>query len=259
MTNPATYFREYRKKIGFTNQNDAKLFLAAKDIIPLIDYEYIDALCTRIKDVITRINGIIPDKYRPANLSAFFETSISHTLSILKEHGLLSKLNNQKRRPEDVLFSWLRGYVVCEYFIPSLSAIFSIPATEIMRIGDDSLQNINTFKRTPTADLKASINGTALHLEIQSGFQGTNDIKEHKIREAKRIYAENGIKTVCVHIDLYNGQVAFVQINKIEDDDVNFVTRQQMEGQSVLSIDQNYFKWRLLDAAPTLMDLELDL
>jgi len=37
------------------------------------------------------------------------------------------------------------------------------------------------------------------------------------------------------------------------------VTRQQMEGQSVFSIDQNYFKWRLLDEAPHFKDLDIEL
>lgn len=32
-----------------------------------------------------------------------------------------------------------------------------------------------------------------------------------------------------------------------------------MEGQSVFQIDQNYFKWRLLDPAPSLAELELDI
>jgi len=94
---------------------------------------------------------------------------------------------------------------------------------------------------------------------VQSGFQGVNDIKEHKVREAKRVSDLDGVKTICIHIDLYNGQVAFVRLDSIADDDVNFVTRQQMEGQSVFAIDQNYFKWRLLDEAPDLQDLELDL
>jgi len=63
------------------------------------------------------------------------------------------------------------------------------------------------------------------------------------------------IPSVVVHFDLYNGQVAFVRIDGIEDDDVNWITRQQMEGQTVFNIDQNYFVWKLTELPPRYSDL----
>ena len=80
---------------------------------------------------------------------------------------------------------------------------------------------------------------------MQSGFQGINDINEHKVREAKRNFLEQKIKTLVIHFDIFNGQVAFVDISNIADDDLHWITRQQMEGQSVFNIEQNYFKWKL--------------
>ena len=71
------------------------------------------------------------------------------------------------------------------------------------------------------------------------------------------IKTDYDVRSICIHIDLFNGQVAFVQLDNIQENDVNFVTRQQMEGQSVFSIDQNYFKWRLLDSLPSFEDLDL--
>ena len=62
---------------------------------------------------------------------------------------------------------------------------------------------------------------------------------------------------IAIHFDLFNGQVAFVQLDTIKKNDVNFVIRQQMEGQSVFEIDQNSFKWQLLEKIPLLEDLEL--
>lgn len=41
---PAGYFKNYRSKLGFTNQSHAKEYLAAKNIIPSVDYNYIDSL-----------------------------------------------------------------------------------------------------------------------------------------------------------------------------------------------------------------------
>ena len=167
-------------------------------------------------------------------------------------------MNNQGRRPEEVLFSWLRGYAVVEFFTPSISRIFDIGVNSIINIGDDNLDDIAFFRRSPKADLKINKKGRSIKVEVQSGFQGINDIKEHKVKEAGRTKTIDGISTICVHFDLYNGQVAFVQLDKIKNNDINFVTRQQMEGQSVLTIDQNYFKWRLLDKAPSLNEIGID-
>ncbi len=35
------YFKEYRQRLGFTNQKDVKSFFAGKNIIPTIDFNYI--------------------------------------------------------------------------------------------------------------------------------------------------------------------------------------------------------------------------
>ncbi len=76
------------------------------------------------------------------------------------------------------------------------------------------------------------------------------------MREARRIFQEHSIQTTCIHFDIFNGQAALVRLDSIEDNDVNWVTRQQMEGQSVFSIDQNYFRWRFLDPVPSLEETE---
>ena len=255
--NPANYFKRYRESLGFSNQNSAKSFLSGKDVTVGIDYEYIANLNQRLKDIIVRINKVTNVSFRIHDINLFAEKHIFHTYDTIKKSGLLPRLNNQGRRPEKVLFSWLRGYVVTEFFTPAMSQIFSIPLSSISQIGDDDLKNIETFARSPKADLEIIKDNQKIRIEVQSGFQGINDIKEHKVREARRVFEETGVHSICIHIDLYNGQVAFVQLDPIQEDDVNFVTRQQMEGQSVFSIDQNYFKWRLLDPTPSFKDLEL--
>jgi len=256
--NPAKYFKQYREVIGFSNQNSAKEFLSGKDVKPSVDFGYIDKLNNRIEEIIRKIDYVIYKDCKITNIDDFIEKNIYKPYDTIKESRLIPKMNNQGRRPEQVLFSWLRGYAITQYFIPIFSKIFDISLDSIVSIGDDDLKNIETFKRTPKADLEIKVNDKTVRVEVQSGFQGINDIKEHKVREARKVFEEE-IRTVCIHIDLFNGQVAFVQLDTIEEDDVNFVTRQQMEGQSVFVIDQNYFKWRLLEEIPIIDDLELNL
>jgi hypothetical protein len=255
--NPALYFKDYRLKMGFSNQTEAKSFFSGKDVSPGIDLAYIDALNGRIANILECVNAVVNDSIKEKNLENFINKNIHKPFDIIKESNLLPRLNNQGRRPEEVLFSWLRGYAISEYFTPAFARIFNVPLASITNIGEDDLRNIETFKRSPRADLAIDIGNNRIRIEVQSGFQGVNDIKEHKVREARRVFAECAEHTVCIHVDIYNGQVAFIQLDKIEENDVNFVTRQQMEGQSVFQIEQNFFKWRLVDPTPDLDELEL--
>jgi hypothetical protein len=255
--NQAQYFREYRQKLGFNNQTEAKIFLSAKDVLPSIDYNYIESLNRRISDILKGINQIVNHSVRRDNLESFISEHLKNPFEIIQNENLLPKLNNQGRRPEEVLFSWLRGHAISVYFTPAFASIFKVEPSAVANIGDDDFRNIETFKRSPKADLAINIKNRRIRIEVQSGFQGINDIKEHKVREARRVFFENKEHTICIHVDVYNGQVAFVQLDNIEENDVNFVTRQQMEGQSVFQIEQNFFKWRLLDSTPDLDELEL--
>lgn len=242
------YFREYRNKLGFSNQNLAKNFLAGKDITPNIDWLYITEFNNRLFEILKRLNVVVDKSIAQDDIESFKNQFILEPYNILKENNMIERLNNQGRRPEQVYFSWMRGYVVSQFFLEAIEEIFSVQLDRIELIGDDDLRDIETFKRTPKADLEVNTNsGNKIRLEIQAGFTGINDIKQHKVLEAKRLKNDSKIATLVIHFDIYNGQVAFVQVDNIEDSDANWVTRQQMEGQTVLSIDQNYFLWKLTE------------
>lgn len=244
----ANYFREYRQILGFSNQNTAKCFLAGKDISPNIDWLYITEFNNRLFEIVKRLNKVVDKSIVQHDIEKFKERYILEPYNILKANNMIGRLNNQGRRPEQVYFSWMRGYVITQYFLQALEEIFSVQMEGVEIIGDDDLRDIETFKRTPKADLEVSTRiGEKLRLEIQAGFTGINDIKQHKVLEAKKLRFNSDIGTMLIHFDIYNGQVAFVKIDSIEDSDANWVTRQQMEGQTVLSIDQNFFLWKLIE------------
>jgi len=252
----ADYFREYRNKFGFTNQNLLKDFLAGKDVKPLVDYSYIEEINKRLCEIIKKINNIVSSEQKLKNMDSFCKEHITEVYKKLKENKILPLLNNQGRRPEQVYFSWMRGYVISNYFLKSLSEIFGVNLEEIEIIGDDDFTKLETFKRTPTADLQVNKGKEKIRIEMQAGFQGINDIKQHKVLEAKRIYERSKIVTLAIHFDIFNGQVAFVKLNEIEDNNVNWITRQQMEGQTVFNIDQNYFIWKLTETPPKYEDIQ---
>lgn len=250
------YFREYRQKLGFSNQQDVKKFFAGKDINPTVDFNYIALFNNRLVEIVKKINELSATTIKIDDLETFCSENITDVFMKLKTNDIIPKLNNQGRRPEQVYFSWMRGFVISNYFLKALSLIFQVNIEDIDLIGDDDLMHIETFKRTPKADLEVNLrNGDKIRLEIQSGFQGINDIKQHKVLEAKRLYRDKKISTIAIHFDLFNGQVAFIKLNEIEDDNVNWITRQQMEGQTVFNIDQNYFVWKLTEDPPKYTEL----
>jgi hypothetical protein len=255
---PARYFKSYREKLGFPSQAEAKDFLSAKDIRPGIDFTYVEQLNGRVGDILKSVNDAVHGGARRDDIEEFSRRFILFPYEKIRSAGLLPRLNNQGRRPEEVLFSWLRGYAVSEFFTPVLSKIFMVRIEAIVPIGEDDLRNVETFRRSPRADLEILRDGRPIRIEVQSGFQGVNDIKEHKVREAERVFEKTRTQTVCIHFDLFNGQAAFVPLSRISDSDVHWITRQQMEGQSVFEIDQNFFKWRLLDPPPSFEETELE-
>ncbi len=63
----------------------------------------------------------------------------------------------------------MRGFVISSYFMKALSLVFGINIANIDLIGDDDLVNIETFKRTPKADLEVTlVDGTKVRIEVQS-------------------------------------------------------------------------------------------
>ncbi len=248
ITITAEDFRQYRKKLGFTNQNDVKDFFGAKDIVPTVDFDYVKLLNERLYDIIDKLNKVVADEIRIDNLHVFRKQNIDRVFGVMKKGNILPKLNNQRRRPEQVYFSWIQGYIISNYFSKALSVIFEVDISAISSIGDDDLRNIKTFKRTAKADLEITLSRKEkVIIELQSGFTGINDIKQHKVIEAKKVFNDSGKHTLAIHFDLYNGQVAFIKLDDIRDGDVNWITRQQMEGQTVFNIDQNSFVWKITE------------
>ena len=133
---PKEYFRHYRKLLGFTNQGDAKAYLGAKDISPTIDYDYIESLLERLADIVRRLDVAVVAAPKPVDHDAFIEAAIRKPYEQIREYDLIPRLNNQGRRPEQVLFSWLRGHATAEFFLPALQEVFD--ATGISCIGCSS-------------------------------------------------------------------------------------------------------------------------
>jgi len=254
------YFRQYRQKLGFTNQADTKNFFGAKDVLPTVNFNYIKLLNKRLYEIVDCINNIVVSDVKLDDLDTFKKGYVDSSFEIMKKNKILPRLNNLGRRPEQVYFSWMRGFIISGFFLKALGIMFEVDTSKIDLIGDDDLKNVDTFKKTPKADLEIKLNGKEnIRIEMQSGFTGMNDIKQHKVLEAKRIFQDLGIHTLAIHFDLYNGQAAFIKLDEIKDNSVDWITRQQMEGQTVFNINQNYFLWKITKKPVKYKKIKFDL
>lgn len=250
MTSPDKDHKEYRHRIGLGSQVVAKGFFAARDMEPSIDLAYVGRLSSRVEAIVRKLNGEIHSSASWSDMDNFCQRFVKSPTSTILSSGLLGSMNNQGRRPEQVFFSWLRGYSLLEFFTPALAQIFGVPLGSITRIGDDDLSNPETFRRTARADLELDLPSGRIRVEAQTGLQGVNDIKEHKVKEALSVWKARQVGTVCAHFDVYNGRTALVPLHEVPPNTSEWVTRPQMEGQRVLSIAASHFRWRLSQAPP---------
>lgn len=79
----SSYFKDWRKLIGFNNQNEAKKFFKGTDIKAGIDYNYIECLNKRLYEIINKINNSRISKKIYQNLRNHILTSLIKSLKIM--------------------------------------------------------------------------------------------------------------------------------------------------------------------------------
>ena len=144
-------------------------------------------------------------------------------------------------------FNWLRGYATLMFFMPAIEKLFGAKKEDIAFAGKDHDLDIKTFKKSPLADITIK---EGLRAEIQAGFQGKNDIKEHKIIEALRQSKKTGTKTFLLHFDMFNGFAAVIDISTLGKKKLTYVQRAAMEGKRVFEIPESWFYWDLTKPMP---------
>ncbi len=68
-------FKTYRSDFGFNNQGSMKSFLSAKDIVPSVNYAYVDDLNIRLVEIMRKISKM-SNFYTPQQLTDFLENNL---------------------------------------------------------------------------------------------------------------------------------------------------------------------------------------
>ena len=248
--------REYRRALGFTNQEKLKGFYKANDI-RVVNWTKIDMYNERICEMFRKINSVIVEEFRMSDQEfAGFKEIVNEAYTVLKNTRIIEdKLNNNGRSPESVYYNWMRGYAVGAYFSKVISRVFNADADSLIQLGKDNLQEVATsgdrerFKREAIADFE--IVNTDIHIEVQAGFTGDNDIKRSKAKDAK-VRRTEGKRTFVVHFDLFNGRLAVINITSLEDNlpEDHWIENAKFEGVYTTPIPTESFKWCITTAFP---------
>lgn len=257
LANFAESSREFRKELGFTSQEKLKEFYKATDIDRPVNLSYINELNKRLSEIVYKVDGVVHKSVKLRSAEKFIRENLENPYSLILKNNLLPLMTNQGRTPENVYYNWMRGHLFSEYFKGAIAEIFAVKGATIKNVGEDDFNNIETFKRAATADLEIITKQGVIRFEMQSGFTGINDIKQHKWMEAVRKRTSK-TKSIVMHIDLFNGATGFIRLDNIQENDLQWITRQQMEGQTVYNIDANKFTWRITESVPRLDDLDID-
>lgn len=77
--------------------------------------------------------------------------------------------------------------------------------------------------------------------KIQCSFNGANDIAQCKVLKAKRVFMESGVRTLLIHLDFYNRQIAFIPLEQVLEYDEHWITRVNGKSGLFFNIDQEHF------------------
>lgn len=239
--------KKYQKALGFSNKSKLKAFFDSKDIVRKIDYDYLNLLNKHLEKIVYAIHEVVANEIKNDDINTFIKENIYDVFNYMDGNGLLLHFqNNKQRQLERSYYDWSRGRIAANYFKKALAIIFQVDESDINSIGMDNLDNPKTFSKSAIADFEITTDEKKKYrIEFQCGFQGINDIKEHKVIEARKVLSDTGIHSLIIHIDLFNGCAAFVDISNINDKDINWETRTQFEGKKVFNISNEYFVWNI--------------
>ena len=251
--------KAYRTSLGFSSQVGTEDYFKAKDLYS-VNWPLIERYNGRLVNIFEKVNSVITSDYKlTADEMAAFSAKISEAYQILKETGIIQKkFHNQGRSSENVYYNWMRGYAVNVYFMKLIADLFQVAENEIEQLGKDNIEqliatrNPEVFNREAVADLQ--IRSKQIHIEVQAGFTGENDIKKSKAEDAKKRYDEEHWTTFVVHFDLFNGKLAVINMTSLSDvfpNDKDWDGNQRFEGAKTRKIPKDRFKWPITTELPS--------
>jgi hypothetical protein len=219
--------KEFRNRMGFTNQGKYKEWLKGKDIV-VPNYQLLEKYNSRLSSIFNNINQQLEIPF-----GGNIDQMLIRSYTVMKDNHIIERLNNNGRACEEVYYKWMQGYLAERVFLPFM--ISKLGLTELDRNGGDDLTNIETFKRTGDADLIDRSTGTRIDVQCGTG-DGVSTIKYHKVKHA---LANDGT-TYAFLIGLFTGRYAIINLNNLKDSE--FKANVSWEGQLCWTVPEMLFQ-----------------
>lgn len=218
--------KQFRRLLGFNSATTTKEFLTAKDIVR-INWDLVIIYNDRLLDIFQRLQNTLP--YKPQNLKPLVERAYS----VIRQHNILTRLNNHGRTPESVYYSWMQGYLSSAVFQPLIESELQC---ELVQNGADDLTKPETFARKSDPDLVD--HNRKIFVEIQAGFRGSAmDIKKSKVKKP------TDYEYYIASFDCFNGQYCILNtrdlLNLSESD---WYSNPRWEGALCYTVPENRLK-----------------
>lgn len=229
--------KEYRKTLGFTNKAKLIKYLKANDIKEP-NWPIIYQRNERLIEIFSLVNSLL-NIWKEADIREIVDT----TTQIIKDHDILSTMNNHGRAIEDVYYTWLQGYLAEIIFTPLIEAELGtvVPGGgKLVRNGGDDLTNPENFKRTAAADLIGiDFSNKKVLVDVQAGFSSSGgfDIKKHKVIEACK---NKEYDSYVFFANIVDGTYYLQNLKELEDKE--FKPNPRWEGQLCWSVPPDGMK-----------------
>lgn len=219
--------KEFRKAMGFTNKGKMKEWLGAKDIV-VPNYPLLQEYNARLLEIFITINQSIETPF-----TGDIAKIIRDDYAVMKQHGILQRLNNHGRSLESVYYSWRMGSLAEIVFTPFIADKLNLKNIE--KNGSDDLTNPETFKRTGDADLIDRVANIRIDVQCGTG-EGDPTIKKHKFDHAEK---HDGT-TYIFMAGLLTGTYALINLN--DTTNIQFAPNQLWEGALCWTVPLDRFK-----------------
>ena len=153
----------------------------------------------------------------------------------------ISNIANRHEYSADIVYELLAAYG------RSKSAITQLREGHLNKADDPS-----AVLQKDVVYFKAFTMGTPLEAKVEELYE--DPLTQ---RYNPRYLIATDLKNLAAKDNL-KGTTLTIKLDEIEDDSVNWITRQQMEGQTVFNIDQNYFIWKITESPMKYKEINFD-
>ncbi|MCI8335904.1 MAG: hypothetical protein HFI72_01865 [Peptococcaceae bacterium] len=230
-------------------ETNTTAFWHMDDIIPDIDYLYLQRLHVRLGEMVWHLYHKLPTLLRPAAIGTFITEEIANVYQALDRAHIFAHYHgsNSQRHVEDIYFTWLKQRTLTKLFFPAIAYILQTPATAFFPLEPDIF--LSKDFTLPQNLLIHVLDGTPLRLEIIYDTEKSYQIPEERLVAAKNYLKKTSYNTLFLYLDLLANQGALLPLEQLTSRETKVISLQTGQ-QKATALCQEDFIWNLGEMPP---------